>query len=155
MGLFDKVKNRFGVDDEDYDTMEIDELEDQDDLNDDKSENKVSFQPSKTISMPQNEKKVSISSLPQLQVVLVKPERFEDAIDIADSLSEKKTVVLNLESAEKDVSRRLVDFLSGVAYAYHGNVQKIANQTFLITPYDVDISGIGLIDDLSSHDDVY
>ena len=96
------------------------------------------------------EKSVSLSSIPRLQVVLVKPERFEEASDIADSLNAKKTVVLNLESASKEVARRLVDFLSGVAYANQGNVQKIANSTFLITPYNVDISGIGLLDDIET-----
>ncbi|MDO5449214.1 MAG: cell division protein SepF, partial [Clostridia bacterium] len=52
-----------------------------------------------------------------LQVVLAKPERFDDASAIADHLNEKRTVVLNLESANRDVARRLIDFLSGVAYA--------------------------------------
>ena len=101
------------------------------------------------------ERNVSLSSLPQLQVVLVKPERFEEASDIADSLNAKKTVVLNLESASKEVARRLVDFLSGVAYANQGNVQKIANSTFLITPYNVDISGIGLLDDIDTQGALY
>ena len=65
-------------------------------------------------------KVVNIHTTTQLQVVLVKPERFEDVRPIADHLNSKNTVVLNLESTNKDVSRRLVDFLSGVAYANQG-----------------------------------
>lgn len=77
----------------------------------------------------------------QLQVVLVKPERFEDAPAIADHLNAKRTVVLNLESAPKEVIRRLVDFLSGVAYANKGQIKRAANNTFVITPSNVDVSG--------------
>ena len=66
-------------------------------------------------------KVVNINATTQLQVVLVKPERFDDASSIADQLNAKHTVVLNLESASKEVSRRLIDFLSGVAYANNGH----------------------------------
>ena len=62
-------------------------------------------------------KVVNIHATTQLAVVLVKPERFDDARSIADHLNAKRTVVLNLEQTSKDVSRRLIDFLSGVAYA--------------------------------------
>ena len=85
---------------------------------------------------------VNIHTTAQLQVILVKPERFDDAVSIADHLLEKRTVVLNLEQTNKDVSRRLVDFLSGVAYAGGGQLKKVANSTFIITPYNVNIMGI-------------
>ena len=62
-------------------------------------------------------KVVNIHATTQLKVVLVKPERFENASEIADHLKEKRTVVVNLESTHKDIARRLIDFLSGVAYA--------------------------------------
>jgi cell division inhibitor SepF len=84
-------------------------------------------------------------------VVLVRPERFEDASEIADHLRDKRTVVLNLESTEKDVGRRLVDFLSGVAYAQEGKIKKVAVSTYIITPYNVDIIGSkSLLDELES-----
>ena len=86
-------------------------------------------------------KVVNIHATTQLKVVLVKPERFEDASTIADHLNNKRTVVLNLESTNKEVSRRLVDFLSGVAYANNGQIKRVANSTFIITPYNVDIMG--------------
>ena len=86
-------------------------------------------------------KVVNINATTQLQVVLVKPERFEDASAIADQLNAKHTVVLNLESTGKEISRRLIDFLSGVAYANNGQIKRVATSTFIITPYNVDIMG--------------
>ena len=86
-------------------------------------------------------KVVNIRAATQLQVVLVKPERFENASEIADHLREKRTVVLNLESTNKEIARRLLDFLSGVAYANEGKIKKVAISTYIITPYNVDILG--------------
>ena len=97
-----------------------------------------------------NNKVVNINATTQLSVVLVKPEKFENAVDIADHLREKRTVVLNLEQTNKDVARRLVDFLSGVTYAQDGKIKKVANSTFIITPYNVDIVG-DLIDELENN----
>ena len=93
---------------------------------------------------------VNINTTAQLAVVLVKPDRFENAAEIADHLKEKRTVVLNLEQTNKDVARRLVDFLSGVAYAQEGKIKKVANSTFIIPPYNVDILG-DLIDELENN----
>ena len=93
---------------------------------------------------------VNIHATTQLKVVLVKPERFENASEIADHLKDKRTVVLNLESTNKDIARRLIDFLSGVAYAGEGKIKKVAANTYLITPYSVDIEG-DLIDELENN----
>ena len=97
-----------------------------------------------------NDKVVNINTTTQLQVVLVKPEKFQDASTIADYLRDKRTVVLNLESTNKDVARRMVDFLSGAAYAQEGKVKKVAVATYIITPYNVDIIG-DLIDELENN----
>lgn len=97
-----------------------------------------------------NNKVVNINATTQLAVVLVKPDRFENAAEIADHLKDKRTVVLNLEQTNKDVARRLVDFLSGVAYANEGKIKKVANSTYIITPYNVDILG-DLIDELENN----
>lgn len=86
-------------------------------------------------------KVVSLNTSAQLKVVLVKPERFEAAADIADHLREKRAVVMNLEQTNKDIARRLIDFLSGVAYAQDGKIKKIAANTYIITPYNVDLMG--------------
>ena len=95
-------------------------------------------------------KVVNIHATTQLKVVLVKPERFENASEIADHLKDKRTVVLNLESTNKDIARRLIDFLSGVAYAGEGKIKKIAANPYIITPYHVDIEG-DLIDELENN----
>lgn len=107
-----------------------------------------------TEGTPRKNKVVNIHATTQLKVVLVKPERFEDASTIADHLNNKRTVVLNLESTNKEVSRRLVDFLSGVAYANNGQIKRVANSTFIITPYNVDIMG-DLLDELENNGAFY
>ena len=106
--------------------------------------------PTQDAAPKKNGKVVNIHATTQLKVVLVKPERFEDASTIADHLNNKRTVVLNLESTNKEVSRRLVDFLSGVAYANNGQIKRVANSTFIITPYNVDIMG-DLLDELENN----
>ncbi len=106
-------------------------------------------QPIRESGSGKRNKVVNINATAQLKVVLVKPERFEDAGTVADHLNNKRTVVLNLESTNKEVSRRLVDFLSGVAYANNGQIKRVANSTYIITPYNVDIMG-DLLDELES-----
>ena len=108
------------------------------------------FDDRKTRVEDRRNKVVNIHATTQLKVVLVKPERFENASEIADNLKDKRTVVLNLESTNKDIARRLIDFLSGVAYAGEGKIKKVAANTYLITPYSVDIEG-DLIDELESN----
>ena len=95
-------------------------------------------------------KVVNIHTTTAVQVVLSKPDRFEQAAEIADHLREKRTVVMNLETTNKDVARRLVDFLSGVAYANDGKIKKVAINTYIITPFNVDIMG-DLIDELENN----
>ena len=85
----------------------------------------------------------------QMQVVLVRPERFETAAEIADHLRDKRAVLVNLETTPKDVTRRLVDFLSGVAYAIDGKVKKIAANTYIITPPSVNLMG-DMVDELET-----
>ena len=98
----------------------------------------------------ESDKVVNIHKTAQLQVVLVKPERFEEAAAIGDNLNEKRTVVLNLESTNRDIARRLLDFLSGVAYGNNGQIKRVANSTYIITPYNVDVMG-DLIDELENN----
>ena len=92
---------------------------------------------------------VNINNAGNLQVVLVKPDRFDSVSEIADHLREKKAIVLNLESTNKDVARRLVDFLSGCAYSLDGKIKKVAISTYIITPYNVDIVG-DLVEELEN-----
>ena len=86
-------------------------------------------------------KVVKIHTTAQLKLVVMQPETFEDARDIANHLKSKKPVVMNLESVDRDVARRIVDFLSGAVFALDGNIQKVSNGIFLIAPYNVGIMG--------------
>lgn len=94
-------------------------------------------------------KVVNIHATTQIQVVLVKPKRYDNAAEIANHLRDKRTVVLNLEETDENVARRLLDFLSGVAYAQEGEIKKVAKQTFLVTPYNVRFEG-DLLDELEN-----
>ena len=149
MGLMDELKKIIHpYDDEDYDyedDFEEPVKESSRSLFDDRKDRREDRR-----SEDRHNKVVNIHATTQLKVVLVKPERFENASEIADHLKEKRTVVLNLESTNKDVARRLIDFLSGVAYAGEGKIKKVAANTYIITPYSVDIMG-DLIDELENN----
>lgn len=140
MSLMDSIRRLF-------DYPEEDEYEEEEEfLSREGSSSDVTAVPEQS---SRRNKVVNIHATTQLAVVLVKPERFDDARSIADHLNAKRTVVLNLEQTSKDVSRRLIDFLSGVAYANNGQIQRVANSTYIITPYNVDIMG-DLLDELEN-----
>ena len=144
MSMFDSLKSKLGID-PDADSY-VDDTEDDVFPGGQGGAQEYTQQEVKQHS----NKVVNINATTQLQVVLVKPERFEDASTIADQLNATRTVVLNLESTGKEVSRRLIDFLSGVAYANNGQIKRVATSTFIITPYNVDIMG-DLIDELENN----
>ena len=140
MGIVDKFKNFIGYPEDDFyqdGTSAPQPIEHED------------LQAMQAQDAKRSNKVVNIHATTQLQVVLVKPERFEDASGIADHLNAKRTIVLNLESANREVTRRLIDFLSGVAYANNGQIKRVANSTYIITPYNVGIMG-DLLDELES-----
>ena len=74
-------------------------------------------------------------------VVLFRPTGFGDASKAADDLRDKKAVIVNMENVDRSVSRRVVDFLSGCAYALDGKVKKIAQSTYLFCPNSMDVAG--------------
>lgn len=163
MSLFDKIKNIVNVpEDEDYgydDGMDADlDYGQKDDAADTSyasssrydTYSSSSASSSSSYGSDKRSKVVNMHGSGSLQVVLVKPERFDDAPSVADHLNAKRTVVLNLEAASKETSRRLIDFLSGVAYANKGQIKRVANSTFIITPYDVDIMGDLILDELEN-----
>lgn len=76
------------------------------------------------------------------EVVLAQPEKFDDAIGIADHITANRIVVLNLESVPRETARRLIDFLGGAAYAKNGLLTRVAGNVYLITPYNVDYSDL-------------
>lgn len=141
MSIMDKFKEMIGANDEEFEDDEVDII-----TNNDQDKEQFDYDNSKP---SKKNKIVNIHATTQLRVVLVKPEHFEDASSVADHLNSKRTVVLNLESTSKEIARRLVDFLSGVAYANNGQIKRVANSTFIITPYNVDIMG-DLLDELEN-----
>ena len=141
MGLLESIKN----------IMTIPEEDDFDDTAEETTASKKSEeQPAaKREVTPRLIKSKSQSNAGQgsMQVVLVKPERFDDVKAIADHLNAGKTVVLNLEVANREESRRIVDFLSGVAYANGGNIRKVAVSTFIIVANNIDVMGELMLDE--------
>lgn len=75
-----------------------------------------------------------------LELKVVRPEKFQNVTQIADHLLSNRTVVLNLEATNKETSRRIIDFLTGVAYSINGQLKKVANLTYVITPSNIDVS---------------
>jgi cell division inhibitor SepF len=75
-----------------------------------------------------------------IELKVVRPEKYSDATQIADHLLCNRTVVLNLENTDKATSHRLIEFLGGVTYALSGGIKKVANDTFIITPNNVSVS---------------
>ena len=157
MGLFDKIKDIMTDEEDDFDeyTQESENFVKPPRRREHEREiEPLSYEKEERVERPsrhsKSDKVVNIHTTAQLQVVLVKPEGFEEAASIADNLNARRTVVLNLESANRDVARRLLDFLSGVAYANNGQIKRVANSTYIITPYNVDVMG-DLIDELENN----
>ena len=83
---------------------------------------------------------VSVSTGSSIEMKVVTPKSYDTVTQIADLLLSKKTVLLNLEGTNRETARRLIDFLSGVAYALGGGIQKVADNTYAVTPSNVAVS---------------
>lgn len=77
----------------------------------------------------------------QMKVVLIEPTDYEDVQDICDNLKNKKPIIINFENLDKDIARRMVDFISGAVYAIDGTIQKVSNGIVIAAPPNVDILG--------------
>lgn len=87
-------------------------------------------------------RKSKITSMPQVQsvkMVITQPTSFEQSEEICNYLKDKKSIIINLEYVNKDVARRIIDFLSGAVHALNGHIQKISNSIFLVAPINYDI----------------
>lgn len=133
MGFMDKFKTMVNpdgeYDNEGYDDYDYEGTEDYD---------VEQSAPSQTQAPNQTYGSAGMGSALELKVI--RPERFETVTQIADHLINNRTVVLNLEATNKETARRMIDFLSGVAYSIEGNLKKVANNTFVITPGNVAVS---------------
>ena len=85
----------------------------------------------KVVNMPQPQ---------QVRMVITQPTSFEQSEEICNYLKEKKSIIVNLEYVNKDVARRIVDFISGSVHALDGHIQKVSNAIFLIAPVNYEIA---------------
>ncbi len=151
-GIVDKFKRMWDAPDDEY---EYDEYGYSDDGDDDNYEEPAPRERERdrdrqSVSGSRN-KVVNINATAKLQVGIFKPERFgEETRSIADELIKTHTVVLNLEDTNKDMARRILDFLSGVAYANNGKIKRVATNTYIIIPANVDLTGDDLLDELEN-----
>lgn len=139
MGLGDKFKGLFNISEEEYlDDVDIDEDEEEEEVKEKKGSD-FSFGKSKS----ERESKVveMHSTSSKAQVEFKKIDRFEEVGSIADALNEKRIVILNLESCETDITVRIIDFLSGVTYANGGDIKRVAVRAYILTPYNVPLTG--------------
>lgn len=147
MGVMSFVRNMLGVETD----PEIEEVEQQEAAEPKASEPPVVRPaPQPVVRMVEERRgrtNHTMSNENHAQMVLFQPSSYEEAPAIADHLCQGHTAVLNLESADRETKRRLVDFLSGVAYANRGAVKRVAKETFLITPENIDMHG-DLVDEV-------
>lgn len=141
-GLVQKFKEMWLPSEDEYDDYE-EQTEDQEGIEENERVRERAKRSSNRV--------VNIHATAKLQVVLFKPEKFgEETRSIADELLKMHTIVLNLEDTNEEAERRIIDFLSGVAYANGGQIKKVATDTFVITPYNVDLTGTEVIDELEN-----
>ena len=130
--LINKMLNLVGFDNED-------ELTEEEGYNSNASTNEQESTKGAYNPFKKNSKVVNLTDPNQLKLVVMQPNSFDDAQDVCDYLKEQKPVVVNLEYADKDTARRLVDFFSGAVYGLNGNIEKVSGSIFLLVPCNVDI----------------
>lgn len=154
MGVMDKFLNYMKLNDEDDDYLDDDYYDDEDEVvspkrvvktrtadADEPAEEKPvkkAFQPKITPIHQNSTRKVTANGM---EVCGIKPTSFEEAREITETLLANRTVILNLEGLDVDVAQRIIDFTSGSCFAISGNLQKISNYVFIITPSSVGVSG--------------
>ncbi|MCR5484112.1 MAG: cell division protein SepF [Clostridiales bacterium] len=167
MGFMDKLKNMARFSDEDYfnpDDRNIDDYEndyedDGRDLYSDSSYEKHApvrrpvMQAERPISQPSGNVVDLHTASSRPNVVFKKVDKYEEVGEVADVLNRKCIVILNLETCPNDTSRRVLDFLYGVAYANNGEIKRVAGRAYIITPYNVPVTG-ELLDEISGSSDV-
>lgn len=161
MSVLDKFLSIMKLDDED--DYEDDFFDDDDEF--EEKPKKSSFLKPKKADLDDDddffeEKKNKITPMRQparrgagMEVCVIKPTAVDDAREITETLLGNRTVILNLEGLDLEIAQRIIDFTSGATFAINGNLQKISNYIFLVTPANVDISG-DLQDLLNSSFDV-
>ena len=149
MSLFDKMLNAMNLGDDEYCDDEYEEEEE--------AEKRSVFHRNKETEEPEVRSSAAAkngkitpmrngrtrTSAPSsgMEVCVIKPSSYDDAREIGDTLLSGRTVILNMEGLDMGIAQRIIDFMSGTTYALKGNLQKVSNFIFVITPASVDISG--------------
>ena len=151
MAWFDNIKNAIHPYDDDY--IENEEKAAEDELAaEEESPVEDSFeerQPRPVFSRRESKASAPPPPAPEkskMKLHLVNPSEFGEAAEIADSLKSRQAVLMNLEMADGDTARRMVDFLSGVAYALGGRIMRVSGQAYIVTPTNVDLVGDAVSD---------
>ena len=134
--LMDKVWGLFGMDSaepEEYEDEDIYDYENDDEEEDKKIFGKRNNNNNKVVNMQQGQPNA-------IKMVISQPTTFEQSDEICSFLKERKSVIVNLEYVNKDVARRIVDFISGGVYALDGYIQKVSNSIFLVAPSNYEIT---------------
>lgn len=103
------------------------------------------------VSRDRRNREVKIAATTTLQIVLARPTDYSEVKSIGDDLNDQKTVLLNLETVKPEDAKRILDFLSGVAYANGADIKMMAQKTFAIMPRNVGFSGVDLMSELESN----
>ena len=137
--LMNKVWDLFGMDSAEPEEYEEDNVYDytdeEDEVEDKKFFGRKNNNNNKVVSMPQSQMQGQA-----IKMVISQPTTFEQSDEICSFLKEKKSVIVNLEYVNKDVARRIVDFISGGVYALDGYIQKVSNSIFLVAPSNYEIT---------------
>ncbi|MCD4784211.1 MAG: cell division protein SepF [Candidatus Eremiobacteraeota bacterium] len=89
------------------------------------------------------------------EIVVFQPGTFGDAQQVAEHIKARKTVIINMKRTEKELGKRIIDFLSGINYAVDGNVQKIADNIFVFTPAHIDVTMIHEVETAASESPLF
>lgn len=163
MGVFDKFLDIMKLNDDDYDDDEFYDDDDEfyeddydekprrslfgkkshtnDEYDDFDVEENNQFAPANSSKVTPMRQPASRRGNANMEVCVVKPTSVDDSREITETLLAGRTVILNLEGMDLEIAQRIIDFISGATFAISGNLQKISNYIFLVTPTNVDISG--------------
>ena len=134
--LMDKVWGLFGMDSAEPEEYEDEDIYDHDDEQEEEEDKKIFGRKNsnnKVVNMQQGQPNA-------IKMVISQPTTFEQSDEICSFLKERKSVIVNLEYVNKDVARRIVDFISGGVYALDGYIQKVSNSIFLVAPSNYEIT---------------
>ncbi len=131
-GFVNKIADMFGLGNGEYDPEE--------DIDDEVEVEDENYEETPRLGWGRKNKVAMLPGVQNVRVVISQPNSYDQASEICEHLKQKKSIIVNLEYVNKDVARRIIDFMSGAVYALDGNIQKISNSIFLIAPFNYEIT---------------